>query len=125
MKDSRPETSPAVSPPGASDCSGSQYFARPLKTMVLIPASRSLPPMASTARVTRLCSRVVAQETRRTALASAATACLMTFLPGGSASLGEQRRVYNYSGFFGAWVPPAAAPGGEMLSPTRPNSERL
>src|SRR5512134_3437137 len=37
--------------------------------------------MASTARSTRLCSRVVAQETRRTAPASAATTCFMTGPP--------------------------------------------
>ncbi len=61
------------SPPGTSDCSGSQYFAVPLNEEVLVPASRSAPPIASTARLTRLCSRVtVAQETVRSALKSAA-----------------------------------------------------
>src|SRR5918999_6288012 len=66
------------SPPGASDCSGSQYFALPLKAIVLMPASRSAPPIASTARFTRFCSRVgVAQETTRAALQSATSACFM------------------------------------------------
>src|SRR5687768_15894446 len=50
--------------------------------MVLIAAMRSAPPMALTARSTRLCSRLgVAQETTRIAQ-SAARACFMGLLPG-------------------------------------------
>src|ERR1700741_220591 len=65
-----------ASPPGASDCSGSQYFAVPLYAAVLVPAKRSAPPIASTARSTRPCSRVgVAQETTRTALQRATRVC--------------------------------------------------
>src|SRR5688572_24423236 len=75
------------SPPGASDCSGSQYLALPLKAMVLVLASRSAPPIASTARFTRLCSRLtVAQETTSAALQSARSACFM-------GSLLEDRRT--------------------------------
>src|SRR5258708_38459770 len=55
-----------ISPPGTSDCSGSHCLVVPFADTVLIPARRSAPPMASTARETRLCSRVgpLAQDIR-------------------------------------------------------------
>src|SRR5512134_465161 len=72
-----------ASPPGTSDCSGSHCLTLALTSMVLIAAMRSAPPMAFTARSTRLCSRLgVAQETTRTAQDSATRTCFMDRLPG-------------------------------------------
>src|SRR5688572_5982499 len=118
------------SPPGTSDCSGSHCLPVPLNVMVLTPARRSAPPMASTALLTRLCSGVcVAQEARKNALDSATHASFMTTpLPGGGANrLGQQGAAYNYS-FFGAGLAPAAALGccaGVEGTEIRLNSERL
>src|SRR2546430_6365868 len=55
-----------ISPPGMSDCSGSHCFVVPFAETVLIAARRSAPPIASTARLTRLCSFVsgLAQDSR-------------------------------------------------------------
>src|SRR3989442_6289885 len=55
-----------ISPPGMSDCSGSHCFVVPFAETVLIAARRSAPPIASTARLTRLCSLVsgLAQDSR-------------------------------------------------------------
>src|SRR5262245_41503980 len=107
-----------ASPPGTSDCSGSQYLAVPLNATLLTPARRSAPPIASTARLTRFCSRLgVAQEATRTALHRATRACFMGDPPRGwghqPRRTGSRRQLFLLGrlGFGGA----AAAGGGAGL----------
>jgi len=82
------------SPPGTSDCSGSQNFTEPLLVVVLIAESAWVPPMASAALLTRPCSFVVvAQESRKHAPASAARLYLMI----SSCGMGRRRTLLQKS----------------------------
>src|ERR1044071_6815322 len=73
-----PSAAKRGSPPGTSDCSGSHHFIVPLPLAVLIEFRALVPPMASAALLTRLCSLVgVAQDPRIKAPKSAASAYLI------------------------------------------------
>src|SRR5262245_50358493 len=83
------------SPPGTSDCSGSQYFTVLVLLDVLMPESARAPPMASAALFTRLCSLVaVAHESRTNAPESATSAYLMVPPPLG---VGRRRTLLRKS----------------------------
>src|SRR6267378_5857192 len=67
-----------------SDCSGSHCFDVPFAEIDLIDARRSPPPIASTARLTRLCSfvgGVVAQDSRTSAALTASARFMALLLP--------------------------------------------